>query len=71
MTNEELTVSLSAENFVRVRDIIGGPAPARTRAALKDQLSHDEVDRKWAESARSRLQAGQQMQNDAVATAID
>ena len=71
MTNEELAVSLSAENFVRVRDIIGGPAPATTRAALKDQLSHDEVDRKWAESARSRLQAGQQMQNDAIATAID
>lgn len=69
MTNEELTVALSAENFVRVRDIIGGPAPARTRAALQEQLEHDDADRKWAKQARNRLEAGQQMQNDAVASA--
>ena len=71
MTNEELVVALSAENFVRVRDIIGGPAPARTRTALQDQTGKDKADRQWVAHARNRLQAGQQMKNEAVAAAIE
>jgi len=70
MTEEELALALSAKNFVCVRDIIGGPAPARTRAALKVQVDLDESDQKWTASARSRLEAGQQMQDDAVTSAV-
>lgn len=70
MTKEELKTALSAENFVRVRDIVGGPAPERTRAALKEQIEHDGVDGEWAKNVRGRLQAGQNLQNDAVAAAM-
>jgi argininosuccinate lyase len=69
MTSEELGVALSAENFVQVRDIIGGPAPARTRTALTEQLDHVKSDQTWTENARNRLQLGRQKQADAIVAA--
>ena len=70
MSGETLETALSAENFVRVRSIIGGPAPATTRKALGVQREQQASDRTWAENARGRLRERACMQRDAVAIAV-
>jgi argininosuccinate lyase len=47
MTEEELAETLSAENFVRVRKIYGGPAPEETRRALSVEREYEAADEKW------------------------
>ena len=72
-TGSELTMSvaaletaLSAENFVRVRNIIGGPAPATTRQALQVQRELQTSDEAWLENAFGRLRQREKMQRNAV-----
>lgn len=44
MSSEDLREALDARNFVRVRNIFGGPAPSETRRALEVEISkaHDD-----------------------------
>lgn len=70
MTEEALEAALSAENFVRVRDITGGPAPATTREALTAEREQQATDRKWLDAARERLRDRDEARRDAVAAIL-
>ena len=56
MTAESLTVALSAENFVNVRTVTGGPAPDTTRAALEELSAQQAADRAWLADTRQRVE---------------
>ena len=47
LSAEELQQTLSAENFVAVRTIYGGPAPEETRRALQVENENAKTDEKW------------------------
>ena len=66
MTAEDLATAQSAENFVRVRDIVGGPAPSTTRAALELEKKQYDSDQIWLGDARGRLRDAEQALDDAV-----
>ncbi len=47
MTAAELAETLSPENFVSIRTIYGGTAPAETRRAFSVEKEHQDVDENW------------------------
>lgn len=47
LTEEQLTLALSADNFVNIRKIHGGTAPEETRRALTVHRERECVDEKW------------------------
>lgn len=55
MTASELEETLSAENFVNVRTIYGGTAPAETRRALTVERDSETVDTQWLNNAYTHL----------------
>jgi hypothetical protein len=55
MTPDELKVTLSPENFVAIRTVFGGTAPAETRRALGVERGFDEEDETWYAQAATRL----------------
>lgn len=67
----ELAGALSAENFVRVRSIHGGPAPEETRQALAAQRSQAARDREWLDETEGRLAAAAQTLQRLSASLID
>jgi argininosuccinate lyase len=54
MSETEFLNALSAENFVAVRTIYGGPSPIETKSALLEQREAAKKDTQWHSNA-SRL----------------
>ena len=55
LSKHDLEKTLSAENFIKVRDIYGGPAPKETRSAFIEQQKQYKDDVKWIENVRLLL----------------
>lgn len=55
LTEDELAETLSAENFVEIRSIYGGPAPEETKKALDEQRNLETNDNTWLIDRRSKL----------------
>ncbi|MEY3282609.1 MAG: argininosuccinate lyase, partial [Acidobacteriota bacterium] len=55
MTPEELKTTLSPENFVAIRTVFGGTAPAETRRALGVEQGFAAEDETWYAQATTRL----------------
>ena len=66
MTSEQLSAALSAENFVAVRGIYGGPAPDETRDALREQRDAEAADADWSVNFRDRLELAERNLRSAV-----
>jgi argininosuccinate lyase len=47
--------ALDPEHFVRVRTILGGPAPEETRRALADEREREAADEAWHATASASL----------------
>lgn len=60
LSAEQLGAALSAENFVSIRKIYGGPAPAETRKALAQQREAEVADAEWLKSSRDSLKVADQ-----------
>ncbi len=56
LTPEEVTKALDPENFVKVRGILGGPAPAETRRAVALEREQEQDDEQWHEARQADLQ---------------
>ena len=69
LTESDLEKALSPENFVNVRTVYGGPAPAETRSALEEQIAAQSSDHEWQVGARGRL-AGAADRLDAAVDAL-
>ena len=69
MSAGELAVTMSAENFVAIRTIYGGPAPGETRSALDQQRGAQAADADWTVEARERLNSARLLLREAVETA--
>jgi argininosuccinate lyase len=67
----ELAAALSAENFVRVRTIHGGPSPEETRKALATQRAEAAGDLEWLDATEGRLTAAAQTLRQLSASLID
>jgi len=70
MTVTDLDRTLSAENFVSVRTIFGGPAPEETRSALAQQEDASAVDENWTITARKRIREANQQLDAAVTSGL-
>ena len=57
MPEDAFAGALTAENFVAVRDIFGGPAPTLTRAALARQRELEATNNDWLAKARRDLES--------------
>jgi argininosuccinate lyase len=55
LSASELEEALSAENFVRIRNIYGGPAPDETKKALAEQREVQSKNKAWLLERRSKL----------------
>ena len=67
LTAGDLEAALSPDNFVEVRKIHGGPAPAETRSALEEQRQVQAEDDAWREQTAQRLVRAA----DSLATAVN
>lgn len=56
MTEAELKETLSPENFVNVRTIYGGTAPAETRRALSVERERETTDEHWFSETNKKLE---------------
>ena len=54
-TEADLQHMLSARHFIEVRQTLGGPAPDRTTAALREAGDRLASDREWTTTTRARL----------------
>lgn len=57
MTAEETVAAMSAENFVGIRTIFGGPAPEETRRALSVERESEKLDENWFAEKTSGLES--------------
>jgi len=55
LSAEEVLCALDPEQFVRVRTILGGPAPEETRRALDAERTHEMADQHWYDEKRAAL----------------
>jgi argininosuccinate lyase len=55
LSHQEFVNALSAENFVAVRTIYGGPAPTETQSALAEQRQAEQANTEWLQRARTGL----------------
>jgi len=56
LSAEETKQAMSAENFVNIRKIYGGPAPEETRRALSIEREYESADEKWFTTANEFLE---------------
>ena len=70
LTESDLEKALSPENFVNVRTVYGGPAPAETRSALEEQIAAQSADDDWCARARQRLSDAATRLEDAVGSLV-
>jgi argininosuccinate lyase len=66
LTERDLELALSAENFVAIRSIYGGPSPGETRDAFREQQLLARDDEAWTTAARTRLLEARQVLDAAV-----
>ena len=70
LTDAELTEALDPENFVRVRTIYGGPAPAETRRAWQAENERAALDETWYTAQAIALQDYRARLHEAVAAVV-
>ena len=70
LTDDELANAMSAENFVAIRTIYGGPAPTETRKALDEQLELEAADSAWLTKRRQNLERARLALENEVGQAI-
>jgi argininosuccinate lyase len=70
ITADELESALSAENFVNIRTIYGGPAPDETRSAMTEQREAETTDIAWSKAAKGHLERSEKMLAGRVAAAV-
>jgi argininosuccinate lyase len=68
MSDEETAAAMSAENFVNVRTIYGGPAPSETRRALGVEENDLRKQRIWLADSRGRLDKANAALDNTVAS---
>jgi len=56
---EEIERALDPDHFVRIRDIVGGPAPVRAAKALEQALSQQREIEQWIEAKTTLLDDAQ------------
>ena len=56
VTIDQVTSALDPENFVKVRGILGGPAPAETRRAVALEREQEQDDEQWHERRQADLE---------------
>lgn len=66
MSADDLAAALSAENFVNVRTIHGGPAPKTTREALARHREKEKAAAEWIGATKSKLRERLQNRTDAI-----
>ena len=66
LSEAEFIDALSAVNFVNVRSIYGGPAPAETRAALEEQRQVEQGHQLWLRNTRSALKQSSDRLSSAI-----
>jgi argininosuccinate lyase len=59
LTREEIGEALDPEHFVRIRNIVGGPAPERTAEALAEATSKQREIETWIEAKTTMLDQAQ------------
>ncbi|MCA1603671.1 MAG: argininosuccinate lyase, partial [Acidobacteria bacterium] len=70
LTPDEVTKALDPENFVKVRGILGGPAPAETRRAVTLEREQEQDDEQWYETRQADLENYPQRLRTAVRSFI-
>jgi argininosuccinate lyase len=70
LSPDELTASLSAENFVAIRTIHGGPAPVETRRAHAEEKALAEASEQWLAGKNRHLDSAAQKMADEVKSAL-
>lgn len=71
MSADELARTLTAENFVAVRSVYGGPAQEETQAARKEQEERAESGAAWLRLRREALAAAREELQSAIDRAVD
>ena len=71
VTADELDEALSAENFVAVRTVHGGPAPDETRRSLAEELQHAAECEQWLRERHDHLNAAAERLRTAVRRVIN
>ena len=71
LTAADVEQALSAEHFVTIRSIYGGPAPGETRQALAEQQQTESTGAAWRENVEEHLAGSVRRLEDAVATICD
>jgi argininosuccinate lyase len=66
LTAKELSDALSAERFVSIRTIFGGPAPDETRRALADIRAGEDRDESWRSGIGDSLAAAEKALRDCM-----
>ena len=66
MSESEFSTALSAENFVAVRTIYGGPSPVETKSALTEQRQAEARDKEWRLTTVQRVAGSKSKLNQAV-----
>ena len=66
LTPDEVTKALDPENFVAVRRILGGPAPAETRRAADRERQQEQDDERWYRAKETHLENYSQRLRKAV-----
>ncbi|MDQ3134418.1 MAG: argininosuccinate lyase [Acidobacteriota bacterium] len=56
ITPEEVRIALDPEQFVRVRTILGGPAPEETRRALDGERMRERANHQWYDETLTALE---------------
>ncbi len=60
ITEEQLRTALDPDHFVRIRDVIGGPAPEALDPELARAVAQLHADRTWSDAERDHLHAAHQ-----------
>lgn len=70
LSENDLERALTAENFVAVRSLYGGPAATETRAALQSARKAANNDADWSAKKRSNLSAASDRLRNAIEAAL-
>ena len=69
LSADDLETAVSPENFVAVRSVFGGPAPAETRTALDEQRRIAAEDEAWVAAREAHLRAARSLLDERTAVA--
>jgi argininosuccinate lyase len=71
MSAKETRQSMSAENFVNIRKIYGGPSPDETRRALAVERQSERRDENWFAEKTEYLSSAKNNLNEIVENYLD